>query len=81
MRSAAEGEHRTGEDVGEAEPLTPMEAMQPIGKGEVKGNAAVPAPAASRARTDAGSPETEAVSGQAHRARSRHKKPGKCPAC
>ena len=31
---------------------------------------AVPAPAASRASTDAGSPETEAVSGQARRARS-----------
>ena len=29
----------------------------------------MPAPAASRARTDAGSPETEAVSGQAQRAR------------
>lgn len=39
MRSAAEGEHRTGEDVGEAAPLTPLEAMQPIGKGQVKGNA------------------------------------------
>ncbi len=39
MRSAAEGEHRTGEDVGKAAPLTPMEAMQPIGKGEVKGAA------------------------------------------
>lgn len=39
MRSAAEGEHRTGEDGGEAAPLMPLEAMQPIGKGEVKGNA------------------------------------------
>ena len=39
MRSAAEGEHRTGEDVGEAAPLTPLEAIQPVGKGEVKGNA------------------------------------------
>ena len=39
MRSAAEGEHRTGEDVGEAAPLTPLEAMQPIGKGQVKGTA------------------------------------------
>ena len=39
MRSAAEGEHRTGEDVGKAAPLTPMEAMQPIGKEEVKGAA------------------------------------------
>lgn len=39
MRSAAEGEHRTGEDVGKAAPLTPLGAMQPIGKGEVKGNA------------------------------------------
>ena len=39
MRSAAEGEHRTGEDVGEAVPLMPLEAIQPIGKGEVKGNA------------------------------------------
>ena len=55
MRSAAEGEHRTGEDVGEAVPLMPLEAIQPFGKGEVKGNApATPAPAASRARTDAG---------------------------
>lgn len=39
MRSAAEGEHRTGEDVGKAAPLMPLEAIQPIGKGEVKGNA------------------------------------------
>ena len=39
MRSAAEGEHRTGEDVGEAVPLMPLEAIQPFGKGEVKGNA------------------------------------------
>lgn len=39
MRSAAEGEYRTGEDVGKAVPLTPMEAMQPIGKEEVKGAA------------------------------------------
>ena len=39
MRSTAEGEHRTGEDVGEAAPLMPLEAIQPIGKGEVKGNA------------------------------------------
>lgn len=40
MRSAARrGEHRTGEDVGDAAPLMPLEAMQPIGKGEVKGNA------------------------------------------
>ena len=39
MRSAAEGEHRTGEDVGEAVPLMPLEAILPFGKGEVKGNA------------------------------------------
>ena len=39
MRSAAECEHRTGEDVGKAAPLMPLEAIQPIGKGEVKGNA------------------------------------------
>ena len=39
MRSTAEGEHRTGEDVGEAVPLMPLEAIQPFGKGEVKGNA------------------------------------------
>ena len=39
QRSAAEGEHRTGEDVGEAVPLMPLEAIQPFGKGEVKGNA------------------------------------------
>ena len=37
MRSAAEGEHRTGEDVGKAAPLTALEAIQPIGKGQVKG--------------------------------------------
>lgn len=37
MRSAAEGEHRTGEDVGKAAPLTPLDARQPIGKGQVKG--------------------------------------------
>ena len=54
MRSAAEGEHRTGEEVGEAAPLTPLEAIQPVGKGEVKGNARRACPAASRARTDAG---------------------------
>ena len=55
MRSAAEGEHRTGEDVGEAEPLMLMEAIEPIGKGEGRrAKPATPAPAASRARTDAG---------------------------
>jgi len=54
MRSAAEGEHRTGEDVGEAAPLTPLEAMQPTGKGRSRATPAAPAPAASRARTDAG---------------------------
>ena len=54
MRSAAEGEHRTGEDVGEAVPLMPLEAIQPFGKGEVKGNARRACSAASRASTDAG---------------------------
>lgn len=30
MRSAAEGEHRTGEDVGKALPLTPLEAIHSL---------------------------------------------------
>ena len=32
------GEHRTGEDVGEAEPLMLMEAAKPIGKGVGQGH-------------------------------------------
>ena len=36
MRSAAEGEHRTGEDVGEAEPLMPLERPKPLVWGAVK---------------------------------------------
>ena len=48
-------------------------------RGRSRATPAAPAPAASRARTDAGSPETEAVSGQARRARSRHKKAGQMP--
>ncbi len=36
-RSAArQGEHRTGEDVGEAEPLTPLERPKPLVWGAVK---------------------------------------------
>jgi hypothetical protein len=44
---------------------------QPIGKGEVKGNARRTCPRSQSGKTDAGRPETEAVSGQARRARSR----------
>ena len=36
MRSAAEGEHRTGEDVGEAAPLMPLERPKPLVWGAVK---------------------------------------------
>ena len=39
MRSAAEGEHQPGGDEGETAPLLLVEASEPIGKDEVKGNA------------------------------------------
>lgn len=54
MRSAAEGEHRTGENVGEAAPLTPLEPIQPVGKGEVKGNARRACPRSQSGKTRRG---------------------------
>ena len=82
MRSAAAGEHRTGEDVGEAVPLMPLEAIQPFGKGEVKGNArrtCPPQPVGQEPTREALKPKRFQVKPAGREAGT--KKPGKCPAC
>ena len=71
-RSPARARTRAGMERGAAPALDATGAPQAYRQGgRSRATPAAPAPAASRASTDAGSPETEAVSGQARRARRR----------
>lgn len=54
MRSGAEGEHRTGEDVGRSRTLDATVSTEPTARGRSRAPPAVPAPAASPASSDTG---------------------------